>query len=102
MSDQSREDELAIRSLLERYCEGVNQRDAAVWGSTWAEDAVWELPHLGMDGLNGRPTNKFFLFDSSTGGSRRERPLCTGPARTQTKGRFLCLLPTTHFEFAGS
>ena len=56
MSDQNREDELAIRSLLERYCEGVNQRDAAVWGSTWAEDAVWELPHLGMDGLKGRDT----------------------------------------------
>ena len=42
--------------MLERYCEGVNQRDAEVWGSTWAEDAVWELPHLDMAGLQGRET----------------------------------------------
>ncbi len=56
MSDQHFEDQQAIRALLERYCEGVNQRDAAVWGSTWAEDAVWELPHLDMEGLKGRET----------------------------------------------
>ena len=56
MSDQHFENQQAIRALLERYCEGVNQRDAAVWGSTWAEDAVWELPHLDMEGLKGRET----------------------------------------------
>ena len=55
MSDQY-QDRLAIRALLERYCEGVNQRDADIWGATWAADAVWELPHLGMDGLKGRET----------------------------------------------
>ena len=55
MSDQH-QDQLAIRALLERYCEGVNQRDADIWGATWAVDAVWELPHLGMDGLKGRET----------------------------------------------
>ena len=47
------EDQLAIRALLERYCDGVNQRDADIWGSTWAEDAVWELPHLDMEGITG-------------------------------------------------
>ena len=56
MSDQHFEDQQGIRALLERYCEGVNQRDADVWGSTWAEDAVWELPHLDMEGLQGRET----------------------------------------------
>ena len=55
MSDQY-QDQLAIRALLERYCEGVNQRDADIWGGTWAAEAVWELPHLGMDGLKGRET----------------------------------------------
>ena len=55
MSDQYK-DQLAIRALLERYCEGVNQRDADIWGGTWAAEAVWELPHLGMDGLKGRET----------------------------------------------
>ena len=39
-------DNLAIRTLLDRYCDGVNQRDAALWGSTWAKDAAWEIPHL--------------------------------------------------------
>ena len=54
MTEKYFDDCAAIRALLERYCEGVNQRDAEVWGSTWAEDAVWELPHLDMEGLQGR------------------------------------------------
>ena len=54
MSDHQFEDQQAIRALLERYCDGVNQRDADIWGSTWAEEAVWELPHLDMEGLKGR------------------------------------------------
>ena len=56
MSEQNLLDQLAIRAVLERYCDGVNQRDADIWGSTWAEDAVWELPHLEMEGLQGRET----------------------------------------------
>lgn len=48
------EDKLAIRELLDTYCDGVNQRDAEIWGSTWADDAVWELPHLEMEGLKGK------------------------------------------------
>ena len=31
------EEKLAIRELLDRYCDGVNQRDADIWGSTWSE-----------------------------------------------------------------
>jgi hypothetical protein len=34
----------------------LRRRESArrrVWGSTWAEDAVWELPHLDMEGLRG-------------------------------------------------
>ncbi len=54
MSELLEDDKSAIRSLLERYCDGVNQRDADIWGSTWADNAVWELPHLGMDGIQGR------------------------------------------------
>jgi len=54
MSSDTLMDQLQIRALLERYCDGVNQRDAEIWGSTWAEDAVWELPHLEMEGLQGR------------------------------------------------
>lgn len=49
MSEQSYlADNLAIRALLDRYCDGVNQRDAKQWGSTWAKDAVWEIPHLNI------------------------------------------------------
>ena len=48
------EDQLEIRALLERYCDGVNQRDAEIWGSTWANDAVWELPHLAKNNTNIR------------------------------------------------
>ncbi len=48
------EDRELIRELLERYCDAVNQRDAEAWGATWAEDGVWELPHLEMEGITGR------------------------------------------------
>ena len=40
------EEKLAIRELLDRYCDGVNQRDPDIWGSTWSENALWEIPHL--------------------------------------------------------
>ncbi len=39
-------DKLDIREVLDRYCDGVNQRDSKVWGSTWSLNAVWEIPHL--------------------------------------------------------
>ena len=33
--------ELAIRSLVARYCDAVNRYDAKAWASTWAEDGTW-------------------------------------------------------------
>ena len=38
------EDRLAIRELLETYADAVTRCDAAAWGATWAEDAVWSMP----------------------------------------------------------
>lgn len=43
MSDSKREDELAIRGLIERYADAVNRRDAADWAALWTEDGVWEV-----------------------------------------------------------
>ncbi|MFA7555758.1 MAG: nuclear transport factor 2 family protein [Spongiibacteraceae bacterium] len=49
------EDRLAIRELLDCYADGVNQRDADIWGSTWAEDSVWQLPVVpGMENVTGK------------------------------------------------
>ena len=36
-------DELAIRRLVDRYCDGVTRCHAADWGATWAEDGTWEV-----------------------------------------------------------
>lgn len=38
------EDRLAIRELLDDYCDCVNRNDAAGWSLNWAEDATWALP----------------------------------------------------------
>ena len=35
--------ELAIRALIARYSDDVNQRDDALWASTWTEDGEWTL-----------------------------------------------------------
>ena len=35
--------DLTLRQLIDRYCDGVQQHDAAVWGSTWTNDASWDL-----------------------------------------------------------
>jgi ketosteroid isomerase-like protein len=49
------EDRLAIRELLDCYADGVNQRDADCWGSTWAEQSVWKLPVVpGMENVTGK------------------------------------------------
>ena len=40
------EAKVSIRELLDRYCDGVNQRDSKIWGSTWSKNAIWEIPHL--------------------------------------------------------
>jgi len=49
------DDRLAIRELLERYCDGVNQRNVETWGSTWAEDSEWNLPVVpGLEEIKGK------------------------------------------------
>ena len=50
-------EKLKIRELLDKYCDGVNQRDSELWGSTWSQNAVWEIPHLDMT----RPVENFEL-----------------------------------------
>jgi uncharacterized protein (TIGR02246 family) len=51
----STEDKLAIRELFDTYADGVNQRDAGIWGSTWAEDSEWNLPVVpGMESVRGK------------------------------------------------
>ncbi len=51
----SLEDRLAIRELLDTYAHGVNQRSAEIWGSTWAEDSIWNLPVVpGMEEVKGK------------------------------------------------
>jgi uncharacterized protein (TIGR02246 family) len=44
-------DELAIRTLVSRYCHAVAERDDDAWAATWAEDAEWSV--LGRS-LRGR------------------------------------------------
>ena len=51
------EDRLAIRELMDIYADAVNQRDTALWASTWAEDSAWKLPVIpGMENLSGKDT----------------------------------------------
>jgi len=37
------EDNLALRDLMAKYTDAVNQRDADSWINCWAEDADWDL-----------------------------------------------------------
>lgn len=49
------DDRFAIRELLDRYADGVNQRSAEIWGSTWAEDSEWNLPVVpGYEEVKGK------------------------------------------------
>lgn len=49
------EDRMAIRELLETYADAVCRVDAEAWGSTWAEDGLWEMPdYPGMSAISGR------------------------------------------------
>ncbi|MBH1998804.1 MAG: nuclear transport factor 2 family protein [Sphingomonadaceae bacterium] len=49
------EDRVAINDVLARYADGVNQRDAALWSSTWDQEGEWFLfgpdPVLGRDAI---------------------------------------------------
>ncbi|GAB3114081.1 nuclear transport factor 2 family protein [Aestuariicella hydrocarbonica] len=49
------EDRLMIRELMDTYADGVNQRNAHTWGSTWAEESEWNLPVVpGMEAVKGK------------------------------------------------
>ena len=49
------EDRQAIRELMDIYADAVNQRDAELWGSTWAEGSSWKLPVIpGMENVAGK------------------------------------------------
>ena len=49
------EDRLAIRERMDIYADAVNQRDAELWGSTWAEGSSWNLPVIpGMENVAGK------------------------------------------------
>ncbi len=50
--EHSIEDELAIRALVDRYCDAVNRRATADWRATWQPDASWELFGRPMEGLD--------------------------------------------------
>ena len=40
------EDRLAIHELVMSYGDAVTRKDAKDWGKTWAEDAIWRIPHF--------------------------------------------------------
>jgi len=44
------DDQLAIRTLHDRYADAVFRRDAAAWGMLWADDARWDLMDRTVDG----------------------------------------------------
>ncbi len=46
------EDRVAINDVLARYADGVNQRDATLWASSWDEEAEWFL--FGPETVAGR------------------------------------------------
>ena len=39
----SADDELAVRTLVARYCDAVCRRDGDAWIATWAPDCRWDL-----------------------------------------------------------
>ncbi|MGE0666266.1 MAG: nuclear transport factor 2 family protein [Sphingomonadales bacterium] len=46
MSDTRVADELAVRSMIERYSDAVCRHDAAAIEPLWAEDARWSVPDM--------------------------------------------------------
>ena len=49
------EDRIAIRELMDTHAHGVMTKDAALWGSIWAEDAYWALPEYpDLGGFQGK------------------------------------------------
>ena len=48
-----------IQHLAQLYADGVMQRDAEIWGNTWAENGEWHLMP-GMEPVKGREALKAF------------------------------------------
>ncbi len=42
--------QLALRQLVDRYCDAVIRRDAAAWAALWTEDATWDLGGGAVEG----------------------------------------------------
>ena len=59
-------DILEIQALGQRYADGVMQRDAEIWGNTWAENGEWHLAP-GMDPVQGRENLKAFWTNVMSG-----------------------------------
>ncbi len=53
------EDILEIQALAQAYADGVMQRDADIWGDTWAENGEWHLSP-DMAPVSGRENLKNF------------------------------------------
>jgi len=48
---------LAVRELLDRYNDAVNQRDVNAFAACWTDDAVWNIPIMpGQDEVVGKKT----------------------------------------------
>ena len=60
------EDIIEIQALAQTYADGVMQRDAEIWGSTWAADGQWHL-RPGMDPVQGRDNLKAFWSEIMRG-----------------------------------
>lgn len=45
-------DEFAIRRLIDTFCDGLNSRDSALWGSVWVEEGATFC--LGGDDIVGK------------------------------------------------
>lgn len=52
-------DIIEIQHLAQTYADGVMQRDAELWGNTWAENGAWHLSP-DMDPVAGREALKGF------------------------------------------
>ncbi len=46
-------DKDAIRTLMSRYCHGIDKKDEALFMSIWAEDGTYELPRGQGSGTEG-------------------------------------------------
>ncbi|MBY4708086.1 nuclear transport factor 2 family protein [Ralstonia insidiosa] len=42
-----------IRTLMSKYCHGIDKKDEATFMSIWADDGVYELPRGQMSGTEG-------------------------------------------------